>query len=165
MVLISSSDVQRIIVRWFEDSFAAELAEHPVDVKTRVIITDAGNGYGSIDAHVAHALLTGDATTDAKLYKPGFYDCEDFAFAARVTIAFKILGARAPTSLGVPPAFGILMSQHHALNIGIGDDSRPYLLDVVTGKVHRGASLANALDDVAPQGWLDSFRRIFHVVI
>ncbi len=143
---MDAAEVRQRIEQWFADSFGAS----PPAI--RLDIGDEGETYRLVDPDWVDEQLRADPRVQPALYQSGLYDCEDYAFAARSCIAYQsLVAAPAPVA---PPAFGVLVTRVHALNIGIDEQRKPWLLDVVTGVRWRQPTLTNALADKLGDGWL-----------
>jgi hypothetical protein len=142
------------IQEWFDKSFGSGLLPSA--------LLGADREYSEISREQVAALVSEDLVADSgrmldpNLYGVDRYDCEDFALAARALVAHRM---RIASPAAPPPAFGLLYTGMHTLNIGVtsvNGAAVPYLLDVhFVRHVQRGeGNLVGFMDDVIARNWL-----------
>ena len=153
---IHGDSIRANIKAWFDDSFG----NTPYEV--RLDIGDARTLYDPQDPGELQAIIKKDPRLSPSLYRRGYFDCEDFAIAARASIVHERIAGK---GRGVnPPAFGLLFANSHATNIGIAPGGEPFILDVYYNVLWRGQSLEGLLVDDIGRGWV-SPRSVRYILI
>lgn len=156
----TSDEVQALLEGFFQSRFTSGVPAVRLDIGGRL---ELGDGAYQ-PAPLAEVLAIIRRSPEATHYdEPDRYDCEDTALAARVAVAYDYLVANPRDGLRIPPAFGFLFTNDHALNLGLDERWAPYLLDVRTGRVSH--HLDGAFLPELPQGWLGSSRRVRYVFL
>jgi hypothetical protein len=160
--LISSVQVKDLLVEWFASSFGSTPPAIRTDVGSRL---EAGDSrFQLVDASEIQTLVQQSGAIhdyDAA----DRYDCEDLAFAARVAVVTDYLVTNPRGGLKIPPAFGFLLTEEHALNVGIETGSVPYLYDARTNQVHRGPIDGSFLNGTVNVGWFSNVRKVRYVFL
>ncbi len=166
MAFMESGVLRERIRQWVLGSFPNEGLEKKTATIDRALQLGDTGKYRLVEPTWVTQMLASDPRSDPGLYSENQYDCEDLAFAARVAVAHRLITQPPPDGYGLPPAFGLFLTDLHVLNVGAGPDERPYLYDVRTKKILVGAPLDGAfLDGTISSGWLDSVERIRYVFI
>jgi hypothetical protein len=151
---LTRTQCMRSIKAWFETSFGLELPD------AALFATDPE--YTAVDVTSIRAVLSDHQGVgvgrllDPALYSTNFYDCEDYAMASRAIVAHQ---RRLQDGTLPPPAFGMLSTGMHVLNLGIQNQQgapSPFLLDVYNQRFleAQGGNLRGFMDDLIGRNWL-----------
>ena len=166
MAFMESGILRECIRHWVLGSFPKEDPQKKATAIDRALQLGDTGKYRLVQPAWVTQILANDPRADPGLYSENQYDCEDLAFAARVAVAHRLIIQPPPDGYGLPPAFGLFITDLHVLNVGAGPDERPYLYDVRTKKILVGSPLDGAfLDGTVSGAWLDSVERIRYVFI
>lgn len=160
--LLSNVELRDVLIGWFADSFGSTPPAVRTDIGSRLEAGDAR--FQLIAATEVQAVVRQSSIVEA-YDSADRYDCEDVAFAARVAIANDFLVTNPRDGVRIPPAFGFLLTEQHALNVGVQEGPTPYLLDVYTNRIHFGRLDGSFLDGFVPDGWLSGIRKVRYVFI
>ena len=166
MAFMESGILRECIRHWVLGSFPKEDPQKKATAIDRALQLGDTGKYRLVQPAWVTQILANDPRADPGLYSENQYDCEDLAFAERVAVAHRLIIQPPPDGYGLPPAFGLFITDLHVLNVGAGPDERPYLYDVRTKKILVGSPMDGAfLDGTVSGAWLDSVERIRYVFI
>lgn len=139
-----------------DDAFGF-LAADEESYYSRIMVSD--HGFLPMTKRGVESRFMGHTSLDPASYVAEIFDCDDFCITAKAVVAAD---ARIQSATN-PYAFGFVMTDYHACNFFINEDSQIQMVDFWIGKFSRkNQNLSNFLvDDIGEWMFPGSLRLIY----